>query len=216
MERELSLPSRLEMMEELANALTHGMGCLLSILGFYWLLNAASSSPGEWKLISAILFGSSLITLYAASTLYHSFRSPSLKRIFKIVDHCAIYCLIAGSYTPFTLITLQGPWGWFLFTTIWSMAALGILFKVYYINRWPILSTLFYLAMGWLVVIAAEPLMDALHPYGLYLLITGGLLYTLGAIVYTLERPAFHHAIWHLFVLGGSTCHYFAVLHYVF
>jgi hemolysin III len=201
--------------EELANALTHGFGLILSILGLSWLWLKVQPSGDPWKMGCALLFGSSLIVLYAASTFYHSFQELSLKRRLRIFDHCAIYTLIAGSYTPFALITLYDSWGGWLFGIEWSLAAVGIVFKLFFTERFNLLSTLFYLAMGWLVVISFQPLMAGLEPAGLALLVAGGLLYTLGAVIYIVEKPRFHHAIWHMFVIGGSTCHYFSILHYV-
>lgn len=211
----LSRPSRLSVWEEMANAVTHGLGLILSIWGMSWLLTAAQETGDFWKLGSAALFGTTLIVLYAASTLYHTFQTPHVKRRLKIFDHCAIYTLIAGSYTPFTLVTLPDPWGWGMFVAIWSLALIGMSLKIYCIEGWELLSTVFYLGMGWLVVMAFRPLMDSLATEGLYLLVAGGLSYTFGALFYVLEKPIFHHAIWHLFVLGGSACHYFSVLYYV-
>lgn len=204
--------------EEVANALTHALGFILSLLGFYWLLIQALASDDFIKIGSALLFGGSLIVLYGASTLYHAFQRPEIKRALRLADHCAIYGLIAGSYTPFALVTLSGMWGWLLFAVEWALALLGIGAKVYFAKRLgqrELLSTLFYLAMGWLIVIAFSPLLEALSSDGLLLLLAGGLFYTGGAVIYLLEWGLFHHAIWHLFVLGGSSCHFFAVLNHV-
>lgn len=215
MEAEVKSLARINALEEIANTVTHGIGLILSILGLCWLLSATLSSGDVWKISSAIVFGSTLIILYAASTFYHGLQDPQTKKTLRIVDHCAIYALIAGTYTPFTLVTLNETWGWTLFVIIWSLAFIGILFKLFFVDRWPILSTIFYLGMGWLIIVASEALMASLPPEGLYLLVAGGLSYSFGAIIYVLERPIFHHAIWHVFVIGGSMCHYFAILNYV-
>lgn len=203
-------------LEEFASAVTHAIGLILSILGLFWLSSTAFATGDPWKVSSALLFGGSLVLLYGASTLYHSFQEPTLKHQLRIFDHCAIYLLIAGSYTPFALITLGGSWGWSLFILEWLFAAIGIYFKISSFHGSNLLSTLFYLAMGWLIIFAASPLLDNLSHHGLYLLVAGGLSYTLGSLIYLLEKPLFHHAIWHLFVMGGSACHYFSVLLYVF
>lgn len=202
-------------MEELANTLTHGLGLVLSLVGLGWLLSAAMMSDDTCKICSACVFGSTLIMMYAASTFYHGWMDPKTKQRLKIVDHCAIYALIAGTYTPFALVTLSESWGWTLFSIIWSLAAVGITFKIFFIDKWPILSTLFYLGMGWMIVLASEAFIEVMPMEGLYLIVAGGLSYSLGAIIYVIERPVFHHAIWHMFVIGGSMCHYFAILHYV-
>lgn len=204
-----------EVWEELANAWTHGFGLLLSLFGLAWIVSLALVTEDFWKITSSIVFGCSLILLYTSSTLYHSIRNPDTKRLLRTIDHCAIYVLIAGSYTPFLLITLKGPWGWSLFGVVWSLAAIGILFKIFYTGRFRLLSTLFYVGMGWLVLVAIEPLRANLVMEGCYLVLLGGLSYTLGAVIYALHWPRFHHAIWHLFVMGGSFCHYLAVLYYV-
>lgn len=202
--------------EEKYNVLTHAFGLCLSVIGTFWLLLAAHESQDFWKLSSALLFGASMIFLYTSSTLYHGAISEEKKRMFKIMDHAAIYCLIAGSYTPFTLITLREGIGTALFTTVWTIALFGILFKLLFTGRFRLLSTLLYLGMGWLSVIAFEPVQNLLSPQALWLLLAGGLSYTVGSFIYLLKKPRFHHAIWHLFVLAGSICHYFTVLLFVF
>ena len=200
---------------ELANSLTHGLGCLLSIIGFFFLLQIPLAEGNSWKLLAFGVYGLSLITLYSASTLYHSFQNKRLKHIFHVMDHCAIYLLIAGSYTPFTLIPLHGFWGWTLFGIIWTLATIGIIFKILFIHRFRILSTIIYMVMGWLVLIAAEPLSANLSIQGIYWLITGGISYTIGVFFFVLDRIPFFHAIWHLFVIGGSVCHYFAICFHI-
>lgn len=201
--------------EEIANAATHGIGFLLSLFGFGWLLAVAVITQDPLRISCASIFGSCMILLYAASTLYHSFRKPNIKHRLRIFDHCAIYLMIAGSYSPFLLISHGGENAQLMFIAVWTMAALGIIFKLFFIHKWPHASTFFYLVMGWLLVFDFQPIVDALEPAGIALLILGGLSYTLGAVVYSIERPRFHHAIWHLFVMGGSACHYLAILLYV-
>lgn len=201
--------------EERASFITHAIGLVFSIIGASAIMINAISANDQWKLIGALLFSISLVMLYTASTLYHGVRTLELKKRMKIFDHCAIYCLIAGCYTPFTLVPLRGPLGWTLFATVWSIALFGILFKLFFTGKFRILSTLLYLAMGWLVVLAQEPIREILPHNAILLILAGGISYTLGALIYLARWPVFHHAIWHLFVMAGSTFHYFAVYFYV-
>lgn len=201
----------MQLNDEWANSLTHGIGFILSVVGFFFLIIISLESEDYWKLINFIVYGSSLVLLYLASTLYHFFKQPPLKKLFRKIDHCAIYLLIAGSYTPFTMISLQGFWGWLLFTLVWGMACLGVIFKAFFIHRFKKLSTWIYLGMGWLVIIAIEPMMQNVSQEGLYWLFAGGLFYSCGVIFYALDKKRFFHAIWHLFVMGGSLCHYLAI-----
>jgi len=201
--------------DEWANYLTHSIGLFLSFLGMIFLIYHPLIESDHWRLFNFIIYGGSLILLYAASTCYHALRNPKLKKLFRTVDHCAIYLLIAGSYTPFTLLVLGGVWGWTMFSVVWGLAVLGIFLKIFFTHRFKILSTCLYLFMGWLVVIAAEPLLDRLHVNGLFWLLAGGVSYTMGVIFYVLDKRPFFHAIWHLFVMGGSTCHYLAILFYL-
>ena len=201
--------------DEWANSLTHGLGLVLSFVGLIILMMVPFQDGNHWKLMNFGVYGVSLVLLYAASTLYHALEQPVLKRVFRTVDHCAIYLLIAGTYTPFTMLLLEGYWGWTLFGIVWSLAFLGIIFKIFFKHRFKILSTSIYLLMGWMVIIAAEPLFNSFHYAGLCWLFSGGLCYTVGVIFYVLDKRRFYHAIWHLFVLGGSVCHYFAVLLYL-
>ena len=201
--------------EEIFNSITHGIGILISIVGLV-LLIVFSNMYGDLKhIISCTIFGISLVLLYTASTLYHSFQKPTLKNIFKIFDHSCIYILIAGTYTPFLLITLTGVIGWSIFAIVWSLTAIGILFKIFFVHRFKIISTIAYILMGWIIIFAIKPLFHALPGGGLALLISGGLAYTLGTIFYTWKKLPFNHAIWHLFVLAGSVCHFCAVIFYV-
>ncbi|MGB5217488.1 MAG: hemolysin III family protein [Smithella sp.] len=202
-------------LEELFNSITHGIGALVSIAGLVLLIVFSSQYGNLNHIISCSIFGITLVLLYTASTLYHSFRKPNLKKIFKIMDHACIYLLIAGTYTPFLLVTLQGSVGWIMFAMVWSLAVFGVLFKIFFIHRFKIISTIAYIFMGWIIIFAMKPLLHALPGDGLALLISGGLAYTLGTIFYAWEKIPFNHAIWHLFVLGGSACHFFAVLFYV-
>lgn len=200
--------------EELWNSITHGVGAFLSVAALVLLLVYAAGG-GASHVISAAIFGVTLILLYSASTLYHSFRQPRLKSFFKILDHSCIYLLIAGTYTPFLMVTLRGVLGWVLFAVIWLMALAGVLFKIFFVHRFKILSTIAYIFMGWIIIFAIKPLTAALPSGGLIWLVAGGLAYTTGAIFYAWDRLPFNHAIWHLFVLAGSVCHFFAVIFYV-
>jgi hemolysin III len=175
------------------------------------LITLASLHGDGWQLAASIVFGVALLLLYLASTLYHAIQHPLAKGRLKVFDHCAIYVLIAGTYTPFTLIGLRGPVGWWLFSIIWALALAGVVFKLFYTGRFKKLSTLIYVAMGWLILVAAKPMFAALDRWTLFWLIGGGVFYTFGTIFY--HRPAmrYSHAIWHLFVLAGSVCHYIAV-----
>ncbi len=201
--------------EELANAVTHGVGLVLSLIGMPILVLTALSRGERMTVIGASVFGATLIALYAASTLYHAIPHPTLKQRLRVVDHAAIYLLIAGTYTPFTLGVLRGTWGWTLFGIVWTLAALGVLFKIVFgSGAMAKLSTAIYVAMGWVIIIAIKPLMASMDHAGLMLLIAGGLCYTGGVIFYVDKRRAWTHPVWHLFVMGGSICHYFAVLWY--
>jgi hemolysin III len=203
--------------EELASSVTHGLGLALSVAGLAVLVVFAALRGTAWHMVSCAVYGGTLVILYAASTLYHCVpaRRMRAKRVLRIVDHAAIYLLIAGTYTPFALVTLRGGWGWTLFGIIWGLALTGVIFKVFLTGRFPILSTLVYLAMGWLVVIAWKPVTAALPASALAWLAAGGIAYTAGVLFFALERLRFGHAVWHVFVLAGSICHYFAVLFHV-
>ncbi len=201
--------------EELAHGISHGIGTGLAIIGLVILLVMATRSGSVWHVVSAAIYGSTLILLYLASTLYHLFSNPGLKRFFQQLDHLMIYVLIAGTYTPFTLVTLRGAWGWTLFGLVWGLALCGLMLELLIKKRIQWLSLLLYLGMGWLLVIAVKPLMVSLATGGLILLLTGGLLYTLGVIFYVWKNLSYHHAIWHLFVMAGSIAHFFAILFYV-
>jgi hemolysin III len=198
--------------EEITNGITHGIGVLLSIAGLVVLIIKASSHGDVWHIVSFSIFGIALILLYSASTLYHSISNPLVKIRLKKLDHSAIFLLIAGTYTPFLLVHLRGALGWSLFGVIWTLAATGIVIKLFCIQQIKKISVGLYLFMGWLCLIAMHGLMRALPPVSISLLIIGGLLYTAGVVFYSWKRLPHHHAIWHLFVLGGSTSHFFSVL----
>lgn len=201
--------------DEILNSLTHGFGLLLSAGGLVILVVLAALRGTPRHVVSVSIYGATLVMLYTASTLYHASRAPRLKRVFKVLDHSAIYLLIAGTYTPFTLITMRGPWGWTLFGLVWGLALVGIVFKTFFVDRFVIASTAVYLAMGWLVVIAIKPALKMVPSGGLVWLLAGGLCYTIGVAFFAAPRLRYGHAIWHLFVLGGSISHYCAVLFYV-
>ena len=203
------------LIEELANGITHGIGLALSIVGMIALVVLSVLRGNAWHIAGCTTFGVTMVLLYAASTLYHTFHTPRLKRILKILDHTAIYLLIAGTYTPFTLVNLRGFWGWTLFSLVWGLSVFGILWKVFHVERFQIVSTLVYLAMGWVVLIAVKPVMSAVPLSGIAWLFAGGVFYTVGVLFFALKRIPYNHAIWHVFVMAGSICHYFAVMFYV-
>lgn len=198
--------------EELVNALTHGVGATAALAGGAVLVALAALHGDGWQLTGAIVFGLCLLLLYVASTLYHAIQHPVAKARLKVFDHCAIYLLIAGTYTPFTLIGLRGTLGWVLFTSIWLLALSGVLFKLFFTGRFKLLSTLIYVAMGWLVILAIVPVFRALDAWTFGWLLAGGLCYTLGTVFYHRPSLPYSHAIWHLFVIAGSVCHYVAVM----
>ena len=198
--------------EEIANCVTHGVGVVLSIVALT-LLVAFAVRYGDGRHIAAsIVFGAALVLLYTASTLYHGFPWPRVKHIFKVLDHAGIYLLIAGTYTPFALVTLGGTRGWWLLGIVWSLAVVGIALEAAWTYRPKWLSALVYLGMGWLGILFIRPLAESLPSYGLWLLLAGGIAYTVGTVFYVLKRVPYMHAVWHLFVLGGSACHVLAVM----
>ncbi|WP_236025216.1 PAQR family membrane homeostasis protein TrhA [Arenibaculum pallidiluteum] len=201
--------------EELANAVTHGLGAALSIVGLVLLLAAASlqSSPG--RVAALVVYGATLVLLYLASTLYHATRDDGRKRFFRLCDHAAIFLLIAGTYTPYALIALDDATGWALFAAVWTIAILGIAFKVVCLDRYEGLSLALYLGMGWLGILALSPLLDRLHQDGLVLLALGGVAYTGGVVFFLWERLPYGHAVWHLFVLAGSAFHFLSIYLYL-
>ncbi len=201
--------------EEKLNVLSHALGLIFAIIATIFMSVKAIKYGNHLHVISYMIYGGSMILLYAASTSYHYCQESVLRLRLKILDHSAIYLLIAGTYTPFTLVTLKGHIGWILFGVSWGIALIGIILKVYFTGKFRLVSTLAYVLMGWLIVFAIEPLKVNLPADGLWWLITGGITYTLGAILYMVHKLKFNHAIFHLFVLGGSVCHFIAVYCYV-
>lgn len=201
--------------EELANSLTHGVGLLLAIAGLAVLTAFASLFGTVWHIVSCSIYGATQIIMYTASTLYHSIPLPRAKAVLRVLDHSAIFLLIAGTYTPFALVSLRGPWGWSLLGVVWGLALMGIALQSRLIRRGPVLTALPYVALGWVVVVALPPLTQAVAPGGLLLLLAGGLAYSGGTVFYIWRRLPYHHAIWHGFVLAGSVLHFFAILFYV-
>ena len=199
--------------EEIAHVATHGVGILLSIIAIAALLVAAGANgAGAWRATGGVVFGASALLLFATSVMYHSSTSPRLRPRLRLLDHSAIYVLIAGTYTPFALGVLGGTWGWTLFGLVWGLAAAGIIAKTMLGFRFPAASTLLYLAMGWIGVVVAKPLMATLTQHELTWIVAGGLAYTFGVPFYAWKGRPYMHAIWHLFVLAGVTCHFVAVL----
>jgi hemolysin III len=198
--------------EEITNAVLHGVGFGLAVAALTVLVVFANKYGNVWHVVGFAIYGATLVLLYLSSTLYHSLPEGKAKRVFRIFDHSSIFLLIAGTYTPITLIKLRGGLGWTIFGMVWGIAILGIISKVFWINKFSILSTILYLVMGWLVVVALKPLLAALNRTSTVFLVTGGLLYTVGTIFYSWKKIKYTHAIWHLFVLAGSVCHFFTVL----
>ena len=198
----------------LANAITHGIGAALATVGAVYMI-AASTRGTAWYVVSCSIFAATLVLVYICSTLYHSLVRTRARHVLHILDHSAIYLLIAGTYTPFCLITLRGSWGWTIFGIEWGLAVAGVVFKSFAVGRFAIASALVYLAQGWFVVVALGPLIHALGWPGLLWLGAGGVAYTLGIVFFAFDRLPYFHALWHLFVLAGSIAHYFAILFYV-
>ena len=207
--------NRYSIKEEIANSITHGIGIILAIGALCILVAFAGIYGNSWHVISVSVYGFALIFLYTASTLYHSIQAPRTKNILQIVDHSAIYILIAGTYTPFMLVNLRGPWGWSLFAVIWCLAFMGIAIQLGHMERWRRVSLVLYVGMGWMVLVAIKPLISSVATSGLILLLLGGLAYTVGILFYRWKSLKFSHAVWHIFVLAGSILHFFAVLFYV-
>jgi len=208
-------PEFAERRDELWNAITHGLGTVLAIAALSVMVTFAALRGSARHVVGAALFGAMLVLLYLFSTLYHALRPPKAKRVFRVLDHAAIFLLIAGTYTPFVLGPLRGGWGWSLFGVVWGCAVVGVVLKFFFAGRGDVISTIIYLAMGWLVLIAAKPLFAALPLGGIWLLVAGGLCYSFGTIFYLWEKLPFNHAVWHVWVLAGSVCHWVAVFGYV-
>jgi hemolysin III len=201
--------------EEIAHAATHGFGLVLALVALVLLVVFATAHGDTWHIVSVSVYGATLVVLYTASTLYHSIRHPPAKKVLQVIDHSAIYLLIAGTYTPFTLTTLRGGWGWTLFAIVWFFALVGVLLEAFARRRLKVVSLALYLGLGWLAVVAVKPLFERVALGGLVLILLGGLAYTAGVGFYLWRRLPYHHAVWHVFVLVGSLCHFLAVLLYV-
>lgn len=206
-----TFPSVHHHIEEWLNSLSHGLGVILSVIGTITLIVAASRMGDTWKIISFSIFGATLVLLYLASALYHISRHRGLRAVFQALDHCAIFLLIAGTYTPFLLVNMRGPVGWTLFAIIWSLAFTGMVLKLVFRNRFELVRVGVYLAMGWLIVFASSDLAASLGNTAFYLTIVGGVVYTVGVGFYLADRIPYMHAVWHLFVIGGSALHFSAV-----
>ncbi|MCL6458343.1 MAG: hemolysin III family protein [Gorillibacterium sp.] len=199
--------------EEVANAITHGVGVLMSIAVLVLLVAFASFYGTVWHVVSYSIFGLTMLLLYTSSTLVHSFPEGKVKDLFEIFDHSSIYLFIAGTYTPIMLSVIRGPLGWTLFGIIWGIAILGVLFKVFFVKRFLFTSTFIYILMGWVIMFAWKPMVAAFSHEAIVLLVVGGLSYTVGTVFYMWRSFPFHHAVWHLFVLGGSVTHFFCILY---
>lgn len=206
---------RLAVLEEMFNSISHGFGLALSLAGFAVLVALAVLHGDAWRVVGCSVFGISLVLLYTASTLYHSARRTEFRRVFRVLDHSAIYILIAGTYTPFTLISLRGDVGWTLLVAIWALAVCGVIFKVFHAGKFGFASTALYIVMGWAGLVAIKPILNLVPGWGVVWLFAGGCCYTVGVVFYAWRRLPFNHAVWHVFVLAGSICHYLAVLGYV-
>lgn len=200
--------------EEVANAATHGVGLVMSLVALPVLVLAAAGRHDWLQVAGMSVFGATMIAVYTTSTLYHAVPHVEAKRRLRVADHVAIYLLIAGTYTPFTLGVLRGVWGWSLLGVLWTLALLGVVFKLTLGMRFPRASTAFYLAMGWMCIVAVKPMTELIPGEGLFWLVAGGLCYSLGVPFYVMKGRRFTHAVWHIFVLGGSACHFWSVLHY--
>jgi len=202
-------------MEEKINILSHAIGLVLSVIALLFLIVHASLNGSGWHIVSFSIYGVSLILLYAASTFYHGSKTSELRSRLRVFDHASIYILIAGTYTPFALITLNGKLGWLVFSLSWGMASVGVVLKLFFTGEYKIISTLMYIFMGWMIVFFINPLADALPGNGLIWLIVGGIAYTVGAVIYSIKRIKFNHAIFHVFVLIGSFSHFVSIFLYV-
>lgn len=201
--------------EEIINVVTHGIGFLLSIAAVSILVVFASLEGTAWHIVSFAIYGASLVVLYFASTAFHLSRNQKTRNRLNVFDHASIYLLIAGTYTPFALVTLNGPWGWSIFGVVWGLAIAGIILKLFYTGRFNTLSTLLYIFLGWIILIAIGPLTSALSFAGLMWLFAGGMFYTIGAVFFLLNRLPFNHAIFHVLIICGSICHFVAIFWYV-
>ncbi len=212
---ETYIPKVYSQHEEKLNVLSHGLGLLLSVAALVFLVIRAVGHGDVWHIVSFSIYGASMIMLYLASTLFHASKNPVRRRRLNIFDHASIFVLIAGTYTPYLLVTLNGPWGWSLFGVVWGIALVGVVLKIFYTGRFRLASTIMYVLMGWVIIIAIKPLVQNLEPGGLWLLVIGGILYMVGAALYMIQKIPYNHAIFHLFVLLGSACHFFSIYYFV-
>lgn len=201
--------------EEIAHSVTHGIGAALAVAGLVLLAVRAHASGDPWRMVSFAVFGATLVLLYTVSCLYHAMIPRRAKRVFRSLDHAAIYLLIAGTYTPFLLVCLRGGWGWSMFGVIWGLAIIGVVFKSMYAGRFRVVSTALYVGMGWLAVITLKPMLANVPAGALIWLLAGGLFYTGGTAFYLWKKLPYHHAVWHLFVMAGSACHWIAIYRYL-
>jgi len=201
--------------EEFWNVLTHGLGLALSIPALVLLIVYSSIYEDAWHIVSFSIYGATMVILYLASTLFHSSSTKKIRLRLNVFDHASIYFLIAGTYTPFLLVTIRGPWGWSLFGVVWGLAIIGAIVKLFFTGRYDKISTAVYILMGWLIIIAIKPLIANLSPEGLFWLSAGGLSYSIGAALYLIKKIPYNHAIFHVFVLLGSICHFISVFFYV-
>jgi len=201
--------------EEFWNVLTHGLGLALSIPALALLIVYSSIYESVWHIVSFSIYGATLVVLYTASTLFHHAKESKIRLRLNVFDHASIYLLIAGTYTPYLLVSLRGPWGWSLFGVVWGLAITGVILKLFYTGRYNKISTLFYVLMGWIIIIAIKPLLGSLSPEGIFWLAAGGLSYSIGAVFYLLNKLPYNHAIFHVFVLLGSIFHFVSIFFYV-
>ena len=208
------MPAHYKLGDILANAITHGIGAVVAVVGAVYLI-AASTRRDAWEIVGCTVFAVTLVLVYVCSTLYHSLVRTRARHVFQILDHSAIYLLIAGTYTPFTLVSLRGPVGWAMLSVVWSLAIAGVIFKSFAVDKFAVASALVYLFQGWFAVFAFRPLLHAIGWHGILWLAAGGVAYTLGIVFFALDRLRYFHAVWHLFVLAGSLAHYVAILLYI-
>jgi len=208
----VSTKKRYTIKEEIANSITHGIGAALSIAALVILVVYAALFGDVWRVVSFSIYGATLFILYLASTLYHSFTNEKVKQFFRLMDHTSIYLLIAGTYTPITLVAMRGAWGWTLFGLIWGLALVGISYELFIPSKKMVIPVILYVSMGWLVIIAVKPMLEMLPKGLISWIVAGGLFYTSGVVFYIWKKIPFNHAIWHLFVLGGSISHFFGML----
>ncbi|OQY42845.1 MAG: hemolysin III [Anaerolineaceae bacterium 4572_78] len=201
--------------EEIANSITHGIGAILSLAGLTMLVLLASLFGTVWHIVGFSIYGTTLFLMYLISTLYHSFSQPRVKRVFRIMDHASIYLLIAGTYTPLFLIPMRSFFAWIILAIVWALAISGIIFKIYFVGRFEVVSVIFYILMGWLGAITPASLLDRMPEGSLGWILAGGIVYTVGVLFYSLHKIPYNHAIWHIFVIGGSFCHYWVMLIYI-